>query len=356
MRTAKVIVLLFLVGGASLAARQVAQRIRSNNSRSVAVKPQVEVVSTIPRNETGRYDLGDIALLDSGEAWAVGYDGEHTDRVYHSRDGGKTWEGVDVPGTGFTFKALTFADSQHGWAVGGSGLVIRTNDGGRSWELMKRPTEYDLTAVHFVNARVGFAGGTRGMKDPISDEVAGSVEILYTLDGGETWRRFYYDNEPIHVFQIMARSESTALAVLAGNQLIRTDNGGETWREVPLSAKYVFSIAFAPDGVGWIVGNKGCFQRSDDGGKTWQQPTSLSQDFLNRDWEAVTFNSNGIGLAVGENSTLALTIDNGKTWKLQPSIKSDHLRSVRMQGSHAIILGAQNVYFVNVSPIVQRAD
>lgn len=100
---------------------------------------------------------------------------------------------------------------------------------------------------------------------------------------------------------------------------------------------------------GWIVGNKGCFQRSDDGGKTWQQPSSLPQDFVNRDWEAVAFNSNGIGLAVGENSTLALTTDNGKTWELQKSIKSDHLRAIRMQGSRAVVLGAQNAYSIDVS-------
>jgi photosystem II stability/assembly factor-like uncharacterized protein len=63
--------------------------------------------------------------------------------------------------------------------------------------------------------------------------------------------------------------------------------------------------------------------------KPGSQSGSFTQDFVNRDWEAVSFNSNGIGLAVGENSTLALTTDNGKTWQLETSITGDHLRAVR---------------------------
>jgi photosystem II stability/assembly factor-like uncharacterized protein len=354
MRITKVIVLLLVVGGVSLAARQVVQKMRASKAAPAAVNPQIEVVSATSRHETGRYDLGDIALLNNGEAWAVGYDGEHTDRVFYSKDSGNTWQAVDVPGTGFPFKALTFTDRQHGWAVGGHGLVLRTTDGGKSWELMKRPTDYDLTAVHFVNARVGFAGGTAGVRDRISDEVTGSVEILCTKDGGETWRRCYYHNEPILVFQIMARSDSNAFAVLAGNQLIRTDNGGDTWQQVPLSSKYVFSIAFAPNGVGWIVGRHGVFQTSSDGGKTWQQPSSLTKDFVNRDWWAVTFNSNGTGLAVGENSTLALTTDNGTHWNLQRAINSDDLRAVRMQESAALVLGAKNLYSIKLSPAISQ--
>ena len=107
------------------------------------------------------------------------------------------------------------------------------------------------------------------------------------------------------------------------------------------------SIAFAPDQVGWIIG-KGCFQRTDDGGRTWQQPPTLSQDFVNRDWQSIAFNSKGIGLAVGENSTLAVTTDNGKTWVIQNPIKSDHLRAVWIQNSRAIILGAQKAYSIDV--------
>jgi photosystem II stability/assembly factor-like uncharacterized protein len=362
MRIVKVMILVLAVSVASIAARQLIQR-RSSVAKVTATKPEVqrqaaiEVVSSVQRHETGKYGLSDVALLDNGDAWAVGYDGQHVDRLYFSNDRGKTWNAVDVPGTGFTMSAITFSDSQHGWAVGGNGLIIRTRDGGKSWELLKPPTRTeasvrvsDLHAVHFANSRVGYVAGHERYGNKTSDEVWGNVEIFCTQDGGDTWRQCYKENQPGSVFQIVTVSESEAFAVLDGVHLLKTDDQGKTWRPVPLSSKYVSSIAFATNGVGWIVGNKGCFQRSDDGGKTWEQPASLTRDFVNRDWQAIAFNSNGTGLAVGENSTLALTTDNGKTWELQTSIKSDHLRVVRIQDSRAVILGAQNAYSIDVSP------
>jgi len=244
--------------------------------------------------------------------------------------------------------AIAFVDSQHGWAVGGNGSMIRTRDGGKTWELLKPPTKAELHAVHFVNPSVGYVGGNKKFRNKLNDEVWGSVEILCTRDGGETWRKCYQENQPLTVFQITTASEPRAFVSL-GDRLIRTDNQGATWQEVKLSAKYISSVAFAPNGTGWLVGSHGVFQTTSDGGKTWQQPASLTQDFVTRDWEAVAFNSNGIGLAVGENSTLAVTTDDGKTWELQTLIKSDHLRAIRLQDSRAMILGAQNAYSLDVS-------
>jgi len=361
MRIVKVVILVLAVSVASIAARQLIQR-RSSVVKATTTKPEVqrrqaiEVVSSVQRHATGKYGLSDIALLDNGSAWAVGYDGEHVDRLYFSNDR-QTWKAVDVPRTGFTMSAITFSDAQHGWAVGGNGLIIRTRDGGQSWELLKPPTRTeasvrvsDLHAVHFANSSVGYIAGNKRYGNKTNDEVWGTVEIFCTRDGGDKWRQCYKENEPGSVFQIVTVSESEAFVVLDGNRLLKTEDQGKTWRQVPLSSKTIFSIAFAPNGVGWIVGNKGCFQRSDDGGKTWQQPASLTEDFVDRDWEAVAFDSNGTGLAVGENSTLAFTTDNGKTWELQTSIKSDHLRAIRMQDSRAVVLGAQNAYFIDVSP------
>lgn len=348
MRIAKIVVLLLLAGAVSLAARQLFLRRHAiPNSANNEVLPwqRVNLISSIPRHRSGVYGLTEIALLDNGEAWAVGYDDMHPERVYHSRDRAQTWEPVDVPGNEWiTFKAIRFADLRHGWAVGGDGLVIRTSDGGKSWEMQKSPTKADLETVHFVNSEVGYAGGTRALLDRITREVTGSLEILCTKTGGETWRQCYKENKPISVFQITSTSESTAFAITGGNRLLRTDDQGKSWQTIPLPVKYVFSIAFAPNGIGWLVGNQGAFLRSDDGGMTWQRPPSLNQDFASKDWEAVAFNTEGFGIAVGENSTLALTTDNGVTWELQNLQISDHLRSIQLRGSWAIVLGSQNAY------------
>ena len=359
MRIGKVIPALLLIGVASIGARQLIQR------RSIAKPPEInredqrreviEIVSSVPLTQTGKYDLRDVALLDNGEFWGVGYDGKNVDRIYLSKDRGATWEPVEVPGNGSTMRAIMFSDGQNGWAVGNDGLLIRTKDGGTTWELLKPSgstkngeRQADLHAVHFINANVGYIAGNKRTASKTSDEVWGDVEILCTKDSGENWRRCYQKNEPLTAFQITSNAQST-FAVF-GDRAIRTDDQGETWQEISTSAKHISWIAFSADGTGWLVGSHGVFQQSIDGGKTWQEPASLPAEFANREWWAVAFNSSGIGLAVGEKSTLALTTDNGKTWEMQTVIKTDHLRAVRMQDSRVVILGAQKVYSLEVSP------
>lgn len=354
MRVCRRIVLLLIIAVVSLADGQVALKTRARGSKHVQVVPKVEIISTIPRNETGRYGLGDIALLDNGESWAVGYDGEHTDRVYHSTGAGKVWQSVVVPGNGFTFKAVTFVDSQHGWAVGGNGLLIRTTNGGKSWKLLKAPTSSELHSVHFFNSRIGYVAGREGVRNPITDEVKGSVEILCTKDGGGTWRRSYKEDEPGSVFQIIPFSESGAFVVLDGNRLLRTEDQGETWQQVELSAKHVSAVALAPNGIDWLVGRNGVFQHSDNRGRTWQQAEPPKGETRSMNWWAITFSSNGTGLAVGDGGLLAITLNNGKTWQLQETGIQDDLRVVRLRGPHAIILGAKKAYSISVSSTGQR--
>lgn len=354
MTVVKGITLLLIVVISVLMVSRSALKTPDQGAQPSQAIPKLEVVSSIPRYQFGSYDLSDIELLNNGEAWAVGYDGQHVQRVYNSKDRGKSWDAVDVPGTGFTLNAISFSDPQHGWAVGGKGLVIRTKDGGKSWELLKQPTHSELHEVYFANSRVGYIAGNERFGDKITDEVWGSIEIFCTRDGGETWRRCYKKDEPSIVFQIMAPSESVALVALDGNRLIRTDDQGANWQPVDLSGKKVFSVARASDGALWVVGNKGTFERSEDGGRTWRHGESFEGGAARKDWEQIAFNLTGMGIAVGEGGLLAVTLDNGKTWQLLDSRVQDRLRAVRLQDGYAIISGAENVYSITIGNIAQK--
>ena len=348
MRILKIITILFLICGVSLAARQIVLKFKLTNPEQVVLKPKIRVISAIPRDETGSYSLDYVVLLNNGESWAAGYNGKHTGTLFHSKDSGKSWETVKVSETGFNTKAVMFADAENGWAVGSNGLAVRTTNGGRSWESLNIPTKADLNAVDFFDSRIGYVGGDERYGNKFNDEVTGTVELHCTVDGGVTWRQCFKENEPSSVFQIVALSETEAFVLLDGTRMIRTDDQGRTWQSVPISAK-VSALAFASDGVCWFVGTKGAFQYSADRGRTWEKASMLNQDLATRDWHSIGFNSDGVGLAVGENSALALTIDNGKTWEFLDLVKSDDLRGVRIQGVHGIILGAKNLYSLDLS-------
>lgn len=318
------------------------------------VIPKVEVASVFPRYEFGNHSFGELSLLNNGEVWAVGYDGQHIQRMYHSKDRGKNWSDVEVPSNGFSFKSLSFSDSLNGWAVGGKGLIIRTTDGGKNWEKLKAPTHSELHAAHFFNSQVGYIAGREKFGDKVTDEVWGNMEILCTKSSGEEWRICYKEKKPSSVFRITTPSESEALIVLDGNRLIRTDNQGATWHLVDLHGKKVSSVALTRDGALWIVGNNGSFEHSDDRGRTWQHMRTFDVNANNTNWWDVAFNQAGAGIAVGESGLLAATLDSGKTWKMLDSNIRDHLRAVYLQDNYAIILGEKNIYTVTINASTQK--
>src|SRR5262245_19550089 len=110
MTIIKRVTLLLIAVAGLIVAGQSALRARSRAPQRAQAVPKLEIVSSIPRYEFGSRHFGKVILLDNGAAWAVGYDGQHVERVYQSKDRGKNWDAVDVPGNGFTLKALSFSD------------------------------------------------------------------------------------------------------------------------------------------------------------------------------------------------------------------------------------------------------
>ena len=47
----------------------------------------------------------------------------------------------------------------HGWAVGSSGTIVATSDGGAHWQVQTSGTDADLSAVAFPDATHGWAVG-----------------------------------------------------------------------------------------------------------------------------------------------------------------------------------------------------
>jgi photosystem II stability/assembly factor-like uncharacterized protein len=128
--------------------------------------------------------------LDAGHAWALGYvtggdPGILT--VFHSTDGGRTWQAASLPvASGEALEpvaaaSLEFIDQDNGWVAlklpsGSSfslGRLFATQDGGRTWQERTLPLG---EPVAFIDSGRGWvAGGPAG--DP----------LYHTRDGGVTW-------------------------------------------------------------------------------------------------------------------------------------------------------------------------
>lgn len=126
------------------------------------------------------YILKSISFADDRNGWAVGEYG----LIYHTRDSGKTWvkqagyfqissETGDIEGGTFLFDVMAINEFA-AWAVGIDGFIIRTCDGGKTWQEVFTGTP--KTALFTVCS---------DRKNRIV--IAGVGAMIESLDGGKTW-------------------------------------------------------------------------------------------------------------------------------------------------------------------------
>ena len=148
--------------------------------------------------------------------------------------------------------------------VGERGVIMLSDDDGRNWRLAKSPTEVTLTAVHFVDARRGFAVG--------HDAV-----ILMTEDAGETWTQVQAaPDEQKPLLAIWFENAERGIAVGAYSSFYRTIDGGKSWQATADFAGdlHFNALAGGADGKVFLVGESGMIVRSDDAGRSWTTLTT----------------------------------------------------------------------------------
>ncbi|NND99312.1 MAG: hypothetical protein HKN47_18485, partial [Pirellulaceae bacterium] len=190
--------------------------------------------------------------------------------------------------------AVSFVDESTGVAVGDRGTILRTIDGGRSWQIVASDTACRLDDVLWINATQVVAVG--GAYDRITSISRGVV--LWSQDAGQHWQRGD-DVELPRLRELRFRQEDRAVVAIgdwASSSLSRefeSRDGGKSWNNsgeldgpvrVPrqrTSVDYekwtrVTGIA-APirdacrvgDSGLCAVGDHGVILRSPDRGQTW---------------------------------------------------------------------------------------
>ena len=236
-------------------------------------------------------DLTAVTFVDERRGWAVGHDGV----ILNTLDGGRNWtlqldgrsanrqlvaalqaraaanpssaayrqllaealryeeQGPDKP-----FLDVWFPDANNGFAVGAHNLIVRTNDGGRTWEPWFDRTDNDkLLSLHAIGS--------------VGDDVyiVGEAGLVLRLD--PTARRFVALKTGYagSFFGALDGGRGVLVYGLRGNAYRSADRGA-TWQKVDTGLPAAIVSGFrATDGALVLADTGGRIARSLDAGQTF---------------------------------------------------------------------------------------
>lgn len=246
-------------------------------SLSVALAQQWELVTPIKT----RSEFEAIRMVTDEVGYAID---KPMGAILRTRDGGTTWERmannlINSP------EAVFMWDEERGIAVGESGSVFLTSDGFTTISGQQNPTFGELSCVFFVNDTLGWAGSLTG-------------KIHRSVDGGVTWSQM---------------------------------NSGQS------TSNYMTAIQFLDTAVGYASCSGGEMLKSTDGGLTWQSVGPFDQLVLMRD---LHFFDTELGVAVGSAGEVIRTTNGGATWDSIPSNTTYTMYDLDVQGNVIVAAGA----------------
>jgi photosystem II stability/assembly factor-like uncharacterized protein len=189
--------------------------------------------------------------------------------VLVSRDGGLGWTQAEVP-TRATLTGVDLHDRARGWAVGHDAIILRTRDGGLTWESVYSAPEEErpLLDVWFEDAEHGFAVGAYGY-------------FLETRDGGDTWLSRHISDNDLHLNQIASAPSGRLYIAAESGRAYRSDDHGRSWTELasPYSGSFFGALPVDDQRV-YLYGLRGHLFRSDDAGARWSPVDTRTEHML----------------------------------------------------------------------------
>lgn len=296
---------------------------------------------TSPTTET----LRNVKAVDDNVVWACGYNGV----VLRTIDGGTTWELKTLTDAGYYNYVVDAISANIAWVTGTLGgnldaKIWKTTDGGTTWVEQWHDATTFSNGLRMFDANNGVA-----YFDPAP---ANEWIILTTSDGGSTWNKVLQTNIPAADGTNGEVGLATTMTVLGDNvwfssytnidsKVYRSTDKGLTWAvSGPLlsgmSSGSIY-MAFRDANYGVTVGGDGLPGLTTDGGATWNYSTT-SNGLVMRSIANVS--GTDIFLAIADAGKSTVSYDGGLTWtEVTATASAKRIRNITSTNSNAWCVG-----------------
>lgn len=281
--------------------------------------------------------------------------------VWKSTDGGKTWEAKNktetrprVSDVNVLTSSFDPSDSNSVYLGLKSGGLIFSTDAGETWKFSEIFTSEKVYGLVFdpTNPRVIYASAV----------FEGRGKMFKSSDKGETWKEIYTSaaNGPLVVSLVIdKRNPQTLYASTSDNQVVKSVDGGNSWKNIFQTSQPVAEVAMdsADGNLIYLLATDGTLFRSTDGGGSFSDiREKLSQGFSISGGGYSVLETDpsvsGVVYLAGQEG-IVKSIDGGNTWKKivalsDPSSFPVTAMGINPKNPNEIIYGAGQATFKSV--------
>ena len=196
--------------------------------------------------------------------------------------------------------SASFIDIITGWAVGDSGTIIKTTNGGLNWEYHNLINRMYLFGVKFISSTTGYIAADSG-------------RVYKTTDGGNSW--VYYSTGTYDRLLCISFPDVNTGYCAGWQHIFKTTNAGINWSITnPDNPSLFYSIFFINPLRGWACGGNTLFKTT-NGGLSWDTtyPTGLTAYPQN----LFFIDANTGWVTHDQSSAVSRTTDGGYSFVLQ---------------------------------------
>jgi photosystem II stability/assembly factor-like uncharacterized protein len=305
-----------------------------------------------------------LSFIDSLNGWYLNNNRTGNTIVHKTSDGGKSWNVVHNFYYYGAVDYIHFVNNQIGFIVGNNGLLLKSTDGGVTWNSYSLDPSFLLNEIFFINPDTGWVVGRHKISnatdsvlilksndgginwtvqfkgivgelgccpstvqfiDELTGFVCGAYNLfLKTTNSGTDW--IYHSIDSTRSFSALNFvNPDVGWMLSSDDKIFKTINGGENWFQQSTGNQgELYSIKFSNENNGWAVGKNGLIIKTTDGGDSWE---NMRKGSIERLWSLSIINEN-YAWVVGENSTIINTLNSGSEWNYQFIDSTVNLHSI----------------------------
>jgi photosystem II stability/assembly factor-like uncharacterized protein len=261
-----------------------------------------------------------LYVADSKNLWVVG----SNTTLIRSTDGGSQWEKITtIPGgtDAINFYDISGIGESELWISSDNGVVLHTTDAAQTWEVFYLTPAFMVQGIKAISSDLIYAVGSN------PDD---SGAVMRTLNGGKTWEHVTDIEEGIYEYVIkkgwigVTSTDTDHIVVYGGRgRFAYTADSGETWLTGDVGENDINHLVMLNNTTWWAALDFNHIALATENGALWNDQNTTGVGPSGQFFVGIDAINEEHAIVVGEAQnppfvgSLLLTRDGGEHWRHQ---------------------------------------